>query len=274
MNRRQFARQFGMSVVALGAWGGAASAFSRDGRQPQVAITMDDFVLFDTPTLSAAARNKAILDALRRHNLQAAVFVAGKYVDKEANMPLLREWNRRGHIIANHTYSHSSYPEADFQKYAGDVLRNEALLKEFPRYRKLFRFPYLKEGNTAAQRDRMRAFMKRHGYRNGHVTIDASDWYIDERLRRRLKENPQADILPYREFYLNHLAERAAYYDELSRKVLGRSVKHTLLLHHNVLNGLFLGDVLQMFTQRGWKLIDAEEAFADPVFARSQRWLR
>ncbi len=49
--------------------------------------------------------------------------------------------------------------------------------------------------------------------------------------------------------------------------MLGRSIKHTLLLHHNVINGLFLGDVLQMFAEKGWKLIAAQEAFTDSVFS-------
>lgn len=268
MNRRQFAKSMSMCVAALGM--SRAAGFSSAVARPapkQVAITIDDFNVYDTPVLSGLKRNQAILDALRKRDLKAAVFVAGKYVDDAERMPLLRLWNERGHMIANHTYSHWHYPNTEFTKYTEDILRNEALLQGFPRYRKFLRFPFLKEGKTVEQRDKMRAFLKERGYRNGHVTIDASDWYIDGRLRERLKVNPQANLKPYRDFYLDHLWERAAYYDELSRQVLGRSVKHTLLLHHNVLNGLFLGDVLEMFRQKGWKLIDAEEAFTDPVFS-------
>ena len=265
MDRRQFTKSFGMCVAALGL--GKANAFSSAAATPQVAITIDDFNIYDTPTLSGAARNQAILDALDKRKLKAAAFVAGKFVDKPELLPSLRPWNERGHLIGNHTYSHWYYPNIDFAKYTEDILRNEALLKGFKQYRKFLRFPYLKEGKTAEQRDRMRAFLSEHGYRNGHVTIDASDWYIDGRLRQRLKDSPQADLKPYREFYLKHLWERATYYDGLARKVIGRSVKHTLLLHHNVLNGLFLGDVLDMFKLKKWKLIDAEEAFTDSVFS-------
>ena len=269
MNRRQFAKNMGMCVAAFGmrAIDFSSAAAAVRPSPPRVAITIDDFNVYDIPTLSAAARNQAILDALRQRDLKAAVFVAGKYVDNAEHMPLLRLWNERGHMIGNHTYSHWYYPNIEFLKYTQDIVRNETLLQGFKRYRKFLRFPYLKEGKTAEQRDKMRAFLKERGYRNGHVTIDASDWYIDGRLRQRLKNNAQADLTPYREFYLNHLWERATYYDDLARKVLGRSVKHTLLLHHNVLNGLFLGDVLEMFTRKGWKLIDAEEAFADSVFS-------
>lgn len=265
MNRRQFVKNIGMCAVAFGM--NRTSVVSSSAAPARVAITLDDFNVYDTPALSGAASNQAILDALRRYKLKAAVFVAGKYVDNNANMSLLHKWNESGHIIANHTYSHWYYPNIDFSKYTQDILRNEVLLKGFTRYRKLLRFPYLKEGNTAEQRDKMRVFLAEHEYRNGHVTIDNSDWYIDGRLRQRLKKNPQADLTPYREFYLNHLWDRAAYYDGLARKVLGRSVKHTLLLHHNVLNGLFLGDVLEMFTRKGWRLIGAEDAYTDSVFS-------
>ena len=101
----------------------------------------------------------------------------------------------------------------------------------------------------------------------GYVTIDTSDWYVEQRLRARLKQNPKADLSGYRRFYLDHIWARATYYEDLSWRVLGRSVKHTLLIHHNLLNKLFLGDLLAMFERRGWKLIDAAEAFTDPVFA-------
>jgi hypothetical protein len=124
----------------------------------------------------------------------------------------------------------------------------------------------LKEGETAAKRDAVRSFLKQHHYRTGHVTVDASDWYVDDRLVARLTKDPGADLKPYRDFYLGHMRERALYYDGLSQKVLGRSVKHTILMHYNLLNALFLGDLLDMFKDNGWKLIDAADAFSDPVF--------
>src|SRR5436190_1644384 len=119
-------------------------SFASPDNQPQVAITMDDFNVYDTPALSGMARNRAILEALNQHNLKASIFVTGKYVDNETNIALLRLWNKEGHTIGNHTYSHWYYPDVSFQKYAEDILRNETLLKQLPRYRKYFRFPFLK----------------------------------------------------------------------------------------------------------------------------------
>src|SRR6185437_4966589 len=108
---------------------------------------------------------------------------------------------------------------------------------DFTRFRKLFRFPMLKEGETVAKRDGLRKFLNQHNYRTGHVTIDNSDWIVDDRLRARLTRDPQVDLTPYRDYYLKHMWDRAVYYDELSRNVAGRSVQHTILTHFNLLNG-------------------------------------
>ena len=264
MNRRQFVSALGLGLLATGLNG---RALCRVAEQRQVSITMDDFNWFDIPRMSAAARNHAILDSLRAHSIRAAMFVCARYVDNETGQTLLTEWDTEGHLIGNHTYSHMHYPSVSFEKFSADVLKAEALLIKHPRFQKFFRFPFLKEGDTTDQRDAMRGFLKDHGYRNGHVTIDASDWYVDGRLRARLEKNPDADLTPYRDYYLNHIWERSQFYDDLSHKVLGHSVRHTLLIHHNVLNGLFLGDLLDMFKHKGWKLINAEDAYHDSVFS-------
>jgi len=261
MQRRQFTKLLGAATLALGAAPGIAAA------KPQVAITMDDFGLFGETDAEKLENSRAILAALRsRSNLNAAAFICGQRVNSDVGKRVLQAWNDAGHIIANHTYSHWYYHRRTVEEFQADILRCEELIKSYPRFTKLFRFPMLKEGDTVERRDKLRAFLKERGYKMGYVTIDASDWYVDQRLRERLQQNPKADLSGYRQFYLDHIWERAVYYDDLSRRTLGRSVKHTLLIHHNLLNKLFFGDLLTMFERKGWKLIGAAEAFTDPVF--------
>jgi hypothetical protein len=236
---------------------------------------MDDFNWRNPVKLTAAQRNESILNTLQKNSLKAALFVVGRNIDNDEGKQLLAAWDKAGHLIGNHTYSHRNYnaPETVVADYIQDILRAEELLKEFPRFQKYFRFPALKEGDTAAKRDTMRAFLAEHGYRVGHVTIDNSDWLIDNRLTTRLKKDANADIKPYRDFYLEHMWARAEYYDALARRVMRRPVKHTLLVHFNLLNGLFLNDLIEMFKSKGWRPIDAEEAFTDSVFASKPRVL-
>jgi peptidoglycan-N-acetylglucosamine deacetylase len=270
MQRRQFNELLCIGATALA----FSPIFGTGAPQPQVAITMDDFNLFGETDAEKEANSQAILAALRsRSDLKAAAFIRGRSVDNNVGKRILQAWNDAGHLIANHTYSHWHYHERGVEEFEADILRCEELIKNYPHFARLFRFPMLKEGDTVERRDKLRAFLKERGYKMGYVTIDASDWYVDQRLRARLKLAPKADLRGYRQFYLDHVWERAVYYDGLSRRALGRSVKHTLLIHHNLLNKLFLGDLLTMFERKGWKLIDAAEAFADPVFAAEPKIL-
>lgn len=237
---------------------------------PRVAITIDDMDVNgkDTPKLTLDQQNAALLAALRAHGkLKAAIFVCGMRVDNSEGRKRLQAWNDDKHIIANHSYSHLYYPRVDFEKYSADILRGEDVIKGFSQFRKLFRFPYLKEGDTFEKRDKVRSFLKDHRYEMGYVTIDTSEWAIDDRLRKRLHANPNANLTAYRAFYLEHIWQRAVYYDDLAKKVAGRSISHTLLVHHNLVTSLFLDDLLKMFKKKGWKLVDAEKAYKDQIFA-------
>jgi len=246
---------------------GAMARPRKGGRAPGIAITVDDFDLTETPLLSAKARDTAILAALKRHRVQGAGFVAGKFVDATLSPSVLRAWSDGGHILGNHSFSHAYFGGKNPDAMMADILRCEPLLSAYKGFRRLFRFPYLAEGRTAEGRDAMRALLARHGYRNAHVTIDTSDWYIDNRLKSRLASNPGADLAGYRQFYLDHLWDRASYYDQLAQTLFGHSIDHTILLHHRLVTGLFLDDAMAMFKARGWRLIDAARAFASPPFA-------
>ena len=272
MRRREFGKLLGLSIGVVGLRGVPTLA---GNPAPQFSITMDDFNWRNPVKLTAAERNQAILETLRAHSIKAALFVIGRNVEEDEGKQLLLPWNNAAHMIANHTYSHRNFnaPEANVNVYQQDVLRAEALLKDFSRFRKYFRFPMLNEGDTAAKRDAMRAFLAQHGYRLGHVTIDNSDWLVDLRLTTRLQKDPAADVKPYRDYYLEHMWARADYYDQLARRVVGYQVKHTVLVHFNLLNALFLGDVIEMFKAKGWQPIDAEEAFTDPIFASKPKVL-
>lgn len=250
----------GLGVAAVLAAGGRGAAFRRQP-SPGLAITVDDFDLADTPLLSGEQRDVAIRACLRRHGVKAAGFVAGKYVDGDVAPRVLKRWSEDGHIIGNHSFSHRYFSGADPAAFMADILKCEPLLSGYAGFQKLFRFPYLAEGKTAAGRDAMRALLKANGYRNAPVTVDTSDWYIDNRLKARLKIDPRADLGPYRRVYLDHLWERATYYDGLAKALFGFSIDHTILLHHRLTTALFLDDAIKMFRDRGWRIIDAQTAF-------------
>lgn len=216
--------------------------------------------------MDGAAKHGAILAALRSAGIQAAGFVTGKYIDGEAGRGHVRAWAEAGHAIGNHTYSHAYYGGADPGDIGADIDRTAQLTRDYATVRPWFRFPYLAEGRTVDARDGMRAALETRGLANGGVTIDASDWYVSQRLVRRLARDPDADVAPYRDYLISHLLDRARFYDGLAREVLGYSPPHTLLLHHNLTTALFLPNVLRAFRLEGWTAIDADDAFSHPIF--------
>ena len=258
MNRRQF-----MAYMAA-----AASRRDDTSGQKRFAITMDDPNTTVSPRLTASERDQAILETLDKAGARAALFVCGMRVDDEAGRRVLDAWNERGHVLANHSYSHLFLNSEDVsaEDFIRDIERGERVVEDYDSFRYLFRFPFLKEGSSIAERDHVRAFLAERGYLVGHVTIDASDWYVEQRMRTRLESDPDADLAPYRDFYLAHMWERARYYDDLASAVVKRAIPHTILIHHNLLSALFLGDLIAMFEAKGWELVDAATAFEDQVF--------
>jgi peptidoglycan/xylan/chitin deacetylase (PgdA/CDA1 family) len=234
--------------------------------RPGVAITIDDVQWQGIPTERRSEAEERLLNHLGK--TRAFLFATGGAVDNPHGESILRRWSAAGHRIGNHTYNHKFSSRVTPEEFEADILRNEEVLRRYSGFRKRFRFPALKEGQTRELRDRFRSFLDRHGYRNGPVTIDASDWYYNQRLLTRMEAERGFDVSRYRQPYLAHIWDRAQFYDQLSRDVLGRSVPHTLLIHYNLLNSFFLGDLQAMFRSKGWGVIDAEEAFSDPVFTR------
>lgn len=234
-----------------------------------ISFTFDDG--WNPGETQADAWNAKMLSALDQANVRAMLFPAGRNVDSPAGLARVAAWGRAGHAIGNHTYSHRSLGSArvTLDEFTADVLKAEALFKPMHGWNARLRFPYLKEGETAAKRDGMREWMARQGYRPAPVSIDTSDWFYSQRYVAWRAAHPAADTAPFRDAYLTHLWNRANDYEKLARDVLGRSPAHVMLLHTNAANADFLPDVLAMFRARGWKIVSAAEAFEDPLYAQA-----
>ncbi len=241
----------------------------RDTKEkPKVAFSFDDGSTKDILSHANEEWNAMIRRQLKERGLQAVWYVKGNGLDNEEGKELLKKWDEEGHIIANHTYSHYNYnnPAIDFTRFSNDILKCDTLISGFGNYRKLFRFPYLKSGSTRESRDSMRTFLEQRGFRQGWVTIDASDWYINSRMIRKMKKDTATDISGFREYYLDHIMDRAKYYNDISVEINGRQICHTLLLHFNLTSAMFLGDLIERFERDGWEVIDYTEAVKDPVY--------
>ena len=230
-----------------------------------IAFSFDDG--FDPRVQPEAAKwNAQMLSALERAGVKAAYFPAGRFVDSPEGLALVKAWGDAGHVIGNHTYSHADLDETKLEDYLADVARADTLLKGMPNFRPRLRFPFLKEGATAEKRDGVRNWMAANGYQPAPVSIVTSDWYFNQRFTDWAKTHPRGDTEAFHTAYLAHVWHTAAYSEALARETLGRSPAHVMLLHANRINALYLPEIIAMFRARGWTIVAADTAFADPLY--------
>lgn len=187
--------------------------------RPEIAFTFDDPKIDSAAGLSCQETNRRILEVLDKRKVKAVLFVCGKRVDNVDGQRLIASWERAGHDIGNHSYSHRNFnfsgndnsgpSGVTLSEFEAGTLKNEDLIRGYSHFVRLFRFPFFKEGDTLEKRDGMRSFLRQHDYRIGRATVDASDWAINTRLENRLKLDAKADLGPYRRFFLQHVWERA-----------------------------------------------------------------
>lgn len=262
---------FLLSAMVLGLnFGSPYKAFAQNEKQekPTIAFTFDDGQTRDIGSYPLEVWHQLLLDNLKKHKLKAILFSSGANKLSEKGIYVLTSWNNAGHFIANHTFSHANFnsKNVSLASFERELIQNDFIIKKYTNFIPYFRFPYLKEGNTKEKVEGFRAFMTQQGYKNGHVSIDASDWYIDSRLIKRLEENPKADLSGFRDYYKNHLLNRALYYDSLAYQLTNRRIHHVILLHHNLTAALFLDDLIKHFEDNGWEVIDANKAYQDKIY--------
>jgi peptidoglycan/xylan/chitin deacetylase (PgdA/CDA1 family) len=246
------------------------NSFAPFAAAQSVAFTFDDGPnLAETPLLSPQQRNTAMLAALAKHDVKAALFVTATYgANQAAGFALAKAWGQAGHALGNHTMTHPDLNGAtvSLTQYQQEILDCDKIISTLPGYQKWFRYTYLREGNTPEKRDGMRTFLKLQGYRNAYVSLDTSDWRLNEKLIEILNKNIDSDTTPIKQAYLAHVKQRALAYRALSQQLQGRDIPQVMLMHHNLINALWLDDVIVMFKEMGWTIVTPATAFADPVY--------
>ena len=108
--------QFAVQALPAGAWGlsfpsaGAAPNGPADTKTLQTydAVYVDDpsekvlYLTFDAGYENGCTEK--ILDTLKKHDVKAAFFLVGNYLEKNAD--LVRRMVDEGHIVGNHTMTH------------------------------------------------------------------------------------------------------------------------------------------------------------------------
>lgn len=142
--------QFHKSALPTGAWG---LSFSEEGQPPIGGASVDSLkkrnaaYIGDTSqkilylTFDAGYENgctEKILDTLEKHQVPAAFFLVGNYMEK--NPDLVRRMVNEGHIVGNHTMHHPDMSKLDtLERFSKELSDLEALYtsitgEQMPKY--------------------------------------------------------------------------------------------------------------------------------------------
>ena len=244
------------------------SLHGADVSGPQIALTFDDATRGPGPFFDGPERTRRLVDALQRADVDEAMFfVTTRNVDRqgETGSARIHAYTGAGHTLGNHSHSHQWLSRTDTDEYIADLDLAAQKLASFENVQPLYRYPFLDEGRGVEKRDRLRQALAERGIRNAYVTVDTYDWYLETLAQEAQEAGRQMDIDKLRSLYVDVIVSGTEFYDAIAKQTLGRSPQHVLLLHENDLAALFIGDLVAELRNRGWTIIPATEAFADPI---------
>jgi peptidoglycan/xylan/chitin deacetylase (PgdA/CDA1 family) len=239
-----------------------------------ILITVDDLPLAGSAARGDAAARRAatdaLLSALRAHRVPAVAFVIAGNVKTPDDEALLQRWLDEGHEIGSHSNTHPSFTALTTEAYLADVQAAHERLSGFlaPRRRapRLYRFPYLQEGNTREKVEAMRGWLARAQQRNVPITLDTTDWAFDGPWARAQASGNPAAIDEVRQNYMAAVRLAVTTREAAADAALKRPAPHVLLLHANALGGATWDALFTWLEQRGYRFATADEVLADETF--------
>ena len=130
----------------------------------------------------------AILDALEKHNVKAAFFVVGNYL--ETSPDLVKRMVEEGHIVGNHTYHHPDMSQiSDPSSFQEEITSLEKKYQEITglEMQKFYRPP---QGKYSESNLKMAQEL---GYQTVFWSLAYVDWYVDQ---QPTQEEAYAKLLP------------------------------------------------------------------------------
>ena len=238
--------------------------------QKMIALSFDDVPRARGAFFTPEERTKRIIAELKKARApQAVFFVVPGHIGHDDGVDgekRIAGYVAAGHVIANHSDSHTRLSETETTAYIADIDAAEAWLKGRPGYRPWFRFPYLDEGGRdKTKRDALRAALAQRGLRNGYVTAESSDWRLEALAADAVREGKAVDRRALGALYVRWHVAAADFADALMRQAIGRPPVHMMLLHETDLAALHIGDLVRALRKDGWTIVSADEAYADPV---------
>ena len=234
--------------------------------QREIAITIDDlpFVGSDSNNEGNLKRTHdrfmKIMQSLIDNHVPATGFIIAGAIGK-GQWQLLEAFRNEGFELGNHTYTHANLNRISSEKYMDEIARADQKLAPVMTQPKYFRYPYLAEGKGATKQA-IQDFLTENQYTVAPVTIDSKDYLFNERLLHVSWRERNQYLAQMKQEYLDYIWKETIMAEKRSSHGSGKQI---LLVHANLLNSHFLGDVIRMYKKNGYRFISLNEALTPSV---------
>jgi len=232
----------------------------------EIAITLDDLPFVGSANYKASAlkrehdRFMRILDTLVENQVPATGFVIAGSIEK-GQWELLQAFHDAGFTIGNHTFSHLNLNHTGSEKYIENVAHADKILTPLMSHPRYFRYPYLAEGRGETKSN-VQNYLASNDYIIAPVTIDTKDFRFNGQLYRVAYRARPKYLPQLKKRYLAYIWKQTL---RAEKRAKGKHVKQILLLHANLLNSHFLGDIIQMYREHGYRFITLQDALENPA---------
>jgi peptidoglycan/xylan/chitin deacetylase (PgdA/CDA1 family) len=278
MHLRRISKALVLLIVVLSGW------IVVPGQPPskEIAVTIDDLPLngprFDLARMQTMTTR--LLSEIRGRKVPVVGFVNESLIyvpnETDARIALLEQWAAAEVELGNHTFAHVGFRDTPLAEYEDDFVRGETLTRAILQRRgqkpEYFRHPFLQLGPTRELEESFEKFIAVRGYRIAPVTIDIMDWMFRVAYANGRTRNDAALMQKVAGEYLRFAGVKIDYCESVARELFGRPIKHILLLHANELNADNLGELVKLFTERGYRFITLKEALTDPVYQAPDKY--
>jgi peptidoglycan-N-acetylglucosamine deacetylase len=248
----------------------------------QIAITFDDLPsvpMYDVKEMRALTTR--LIENLKRNKVPAIGFVnEGKLHRRsgaqsrpdevEARTAVLKLWVDAGFELGNHTYSHLDMFSSSAEKFEQDLIAGEQITKKLLAANgmklRYFRHPFLNTGASLEMKNAFDKILADRKYIVAPVTLDNQDYVFAAIYADALKNGDRAMMKRVGEAYVPYMKAYFEFYERQSSTLLGYEIKQILLVHANMLNADYFGDMIAMMKKRGYQFISLEEALGDKAY--------
>jgi len=212
--------------------------------------------------------NEDILQALKKDSIKATGFVIGSNID--GDWKIVIDWLEAGHTIGFMTYSGQDIENVPGEMFMADIAKGEKALDDildtYKQKERYFRHPYLHYGSEPAKRNRVEGLLKEQKITIAHASIVVEDFVYNLSLEKNINSRDSTRLYQLRDEYLEHITEQLAMAETLAMEIVKRPVRHILQLRANKINAMFLKDIIQLFSEKGYSFISLKSALKDKVY--------